>query len=165
MFNLKSFNKFIMEASATLDANGSQVDCYATDWATGNLSYMSIVNRDSLGWTLDKIGIFHGLDKDEMIRYNNEVQALMLESAIKRDNYIYFICKNETDKEMFNTVRWKELVNQDATGAILKPGSTISVDDFKNIIENHFPFTYFTNSEGSAYSTDTITDRERQNEF
>ena len=157
---IKQYADFLNESSGSIDVNGSQVDCYATDWDKGNLAYLSIVNRSAEGWILNKIGIFHGLDKDEMVKYNNEIQALMLDSSTRRDDYKYFICKNETDKEMFNTLHWKDLANQDATGAILKPNTTTSIEDFKNIIETHFPFVYFTNSGGTPHSVDSFKDNQ-----
>lgn len=143
---VKSYNNFVTESTVTVNVNGSQMDCYATDWEKGNLCYISIVNTDSSGWKLKMLALLHGLERSEMIKYNNEVQVLMLRSATERDNYIFYICKDETEQSDFATQRWKELANQEPTGAILKPDSSISIDEFKSIVKTHFPFLFYTNS-------------------
>jgi hypothetical protein len=154
MYNIKDFRTFLMSESVggagTIDANGSQIDCIATDWVTGKFAYISIVNKDSAGWILDRIGIFFDLDTSQMIKYTTEIQAVMLNSALKRDKYEYLICKNETTPETFNTIKWKELVDKDPTGAILKPGSSINIEEFKTMIKNCFPFIYFNNDNTSG---------------
>ena len=90
MQTFKSFNQFLNEASGNyggLDANGHQIDYYATDWKEGKLAYISIINRSGVGWVLRKIGLFYKLEPEQIRQYNNEIQHMMLDNAIER-NYV-----------------------------------------------------------------------------
>jgi len=148
MQTFKSFNQFLNEASGNyggLDANGHQIDYYATDWKEGKLAYISIINRSGVGWVLRKIGLFYKLEPEQIRQYNNEIQHMMLDNAIKRDKYEYFLCKNETDEDSFKIKYWQDMVDEDPTGAIREPEIGIQPDDFKQQMENFFPFIYFSN--------------------
>lgn len=145
---IKNFGQFINEASGNyggLDANGHQIDYYATDWENGKLAYISIINRSGVGWVLRKIGLFYKLESEQMRQFNNEIHHMMLDNATKRDKYEYFICKNETDEDSFKIKYWQEIVDDDPTGAIKEPEVGIQPDDFKNQMENFFPYIYFSN--------------------
>jgi hypothetical protein len=149
MSNIKNFGQFLVEASGnygSIDANGHQIDYYATDWDNGKLAYISIINKNGIGWILRKIGLFYDLDMERMIQYNNEINHIMLDSSVKRDTYQYFLCKNETDPDSFKVRFWQDLVDEDPTGSIKDPEVSIKPDDFKKQMENFFPFIYFTNT-------------------
>jgi hypothetical protein len=148
MSNIKNFGQFLIEASGnygSIDANGHQIDYYATDWENGKLAYISIINKNGIGWILRKIGLFYDLDMERMIQYNNEINHIMLDSSVKRDTYQYFICKNETEPDSFKVRFWQDIVDEDPTGSIKDPEASIKPDDFKKQMENFFPFIYFTN--------------------
>ncbi len=148
MSNIKNFGQFLVEASGnygSIDANGHQIDYYATDWENGKLAYISIINKNGIGWILRKIGLFYDLDMERMIQYNNEINHIMLDSSVKRDTYQYFICKNETEPDSFKVRFWQDIVDEDPTGSIKDPEASIKPDDFKKQMENFFPFIYFTN--------------------
>jgi hypothetical protein len=148
MNNIKNFGQFLVEASGnygSIDANGHQIDYYATDWENGKLAYISIINKNGIGWILRKIGLFYDLDMERMIQYNNEINHIMLDSSVKRDTYQYFICKNETEPDSFKVRFWQDIVDEDPTGSIKDPEASIKPDDFKKQMENFFPFIYFTN--------------------
>jgi len=148
MINFKNFGQYINEASGNyggLDANGHQIDYYATDWKEGKLAYISIINRNGIGWVLRKMGIFYKLDSEQMRQYNNEIQHMMLDNAVKRDTYQYFLCKNETEEDSFKIKYWQDIVDKDPTGAIMEPEIGIQPDDFKRQMENFFPYIYFSN--------------------
>jgi|688.fasta_scaffold224389_3 hypothetical protein len=149
MKNIKSLEEFILEASGnygSIDANGHQIDYYATDWDKGKLAYISIINKNGIGWVLRKVGIFYDLEIENMRQYNNEIQHMMLDSAIKRDKYEYFLCKNETTSESFKIRFWQDLIDEDPTGSIKEPELGIKPDDLTKQMENLFPFIYFTNA-------------------
>jgi len=149
MKNIKSLEEFILEASGnygSIDANGHQIDYYATDWDKGKLAYISIINKNGIGWVLRKVGIFYDLEIENMRQYNNEIQHMMLDSAIKRDKYEYFLCKNETTSESFKIRFWQDLIDEDPTGSIKEPELGIKPDDLTEQMENLFPFIYFTNA-------------------
>jgi hypothetical protein len=148
MSNIKNFGQFLVEASGnygSIDANGHQIDYYATDWENGKLAYISIINKNGIGWILRKIGLFYDLDMERMIQYNNEINHIMLDSSVKRDTYQYFLCKNETEPNSFKVRFWQDIVDEDPTGSIKDPEASIKPDDFKKQMENFFPFIYFTN--------------------
>lgn len=148
MSNIKNFGQFLVEASGnygSIDANGHQIDYYATDWENGKLAYISIINKNGIGWILRKIGLFYDLDMERMIQYNNEINHIMLDSSVKRDTYQYFLCKNETEPDSFKVRFWQDIVDEDPTGSIKDPEASIKPDDFKKQMENFFPFIYFTN--------------------
>jgi hypothetical protein len=149
MSNIKNFGQFLVEASGnygSIDANGHQIDYYATDWENGKLAYISIINKNGIGWILRKIGLFYDLDMERMIQYNNEINHIMLDSSVKRDTYQYFLCKNETEPDSFKVRFWQDMVDEDPTGSIKDPEASIKPDDFKKQMENFFPFVYFTNA-------------------
>jgi len=149
MSNIKNFGQFLVEASGnygSIDANGHQIDYYATDWDNGKLAYISIINKNGIGWILRKIGLFYDLDMERMIQYNNEINHIMLDSSVKRDTYQYFLCKNETEPDSFKVRFWQDMVDEDPTGSIKDPEASIKPDDFKKQMENFFPFVYFTNA-------------------
>lgn len=149
MNNIKNFGQFLLEASGnygSIDANGHQIDYYATDWVNGKLAYISIINKNGIGWILRKIGLFYDLDMERMVQYNNEISHIMLDSSLKRDTYQYFLCKNETTEDSFKIKFWQEIVDDDPTGSIKDPEVAIKPDDFKQQMETLFPFIYFTNA-------------------
>ena len=149
MSNIKNFGQFLVEASGnygSIDANGHQIDYYATDWDNGKLAYISIINKNGIGWILRKIGLFYDLDMERMIQYNNEINHIMLDSSVKRDTYQYFLCKNETEPDSFKVRFWQDMVDEDPTGSIKDPEVSIKPDDFRQQMENFFPFVYFTNA-------------------
>jgi hypothetical protein len=148
MTSIKNFGQFILEASGnygSIDANGHQIDYYATDWDKGKLAYISIINRNGIGWVLKKVGIFYDLDDERMRQYNNEIHHIMLDSSVKRDKYEYFLCKNETEPDSFKVKYWQELIDEDPTGSIKDPEVGVKTDDFRQQMENFFPYIYFTN--------------------
>ena len=150
MSNIKNFGQFIFEASGnygSIDANGHQIDYYATDWTTGKMAYISIINRNGIGWVLRKIGVFFELDQERMIQYNNEIQHIMLDSAIKRDKYEFFLCKNESEPDSFKVKYWQETTGEDdPTGSIKDPEIGVKTEDYRKQMELLFPFIYFTNT-------------------
>ena len=149
MSNIKNFGQFLVEASGnygSIDANGHQIDYYATDWDNGKLAYISIINKNGIGWILRKIGLFYDLDMERMIQYNNEINHIMLDSSVKRDTYQYFLCKNEKEPDSFKVRFWQDMVDEDPTGSIKDPEVSIKPDDFRQQMENFFPFVYFTNA-------------------
>lgn len=147
--NIKNFTQFINEASGnygSIDANGHQIDYFATDIDSGKLAYISIINRNGVGWTMRKFGVFYELEPEQMRQYMNEIQHIMLDNATKRDKYQYFLCKNETEKDSFKVKFWQDIIDEDPTGAIKEPDVAVSVDDFHKQMENLFPFIFFTNA-------------------